>query len=243
MARIEGTFDVGGGRELYLRCIGSGAPTILLEAGDGDTGTNAWSPISGQLDDNARTCVYDRAGLGRSSPAQGCRQMDDILDDLDALLGAAKVAGPFVLVGTSGGGFLMAGFAARHPDQVAGMVFAEVPKALTTALYPDVVPLIACDAPDNVERRDYLAVEHAAWDNRKEIGDFPITVISNDYGDEAEPNTDEYTNVADQRGWLDLTSGPVRQVVVTSGHGVVYAESSLVLQEILDVLAAARSDS
>ena len=135
----------------------------------------------------------------------------------------------------------MAGWAARRPEMVAGMVFVEVPKALTAELYPEVLPTIKCDAPGNVERRDYLAVEHAAWDGRKELGDFPVTLISNDYGDSAEPNTDEATNVADQRGWLDLSSGVVLQVVVTSGHDVASNEPDLVVNEILGVLEKARA--
>lgn len=31
---LSGTFDVGGGRELYVGCAGTGRPTVLLEAGD-----------------------------------------------------------------------------------------------------------------------------------------------------------------------------------------------------------------
>jgi pimeloyl-ACP methyl ester carboxylesterase len=33
--------------------------------------------------------------------------------------------GPYVLVGTSGGGLVMAGFAYAHPNEVKGMVFVE----------------------------------------------------------------------------------------------------------------------
>jgi pimeloyl-ACP methyl ester carboxylesterase len=32
-----------------------------------------------------------------------------------------------VLFGTSGGGYISAGYAYKHPDEVAGMVFVEVP--------------------------------------------------------------------------------------------------------------------
>lgn len=241
VARIAGNFDIGDGRTLYLECIGSGSPTILLEAGDGSTGASNWGRVLPGLVNETRSCTYDRAGLGRSSAATGCRQLDDILDDLDALLAAADVDGPYVLVGASGGGFLIGGFAARHPDDVAGMVFADAPKALTAALYPEVLPEIACDAPNNVERRDYLAVEHAVWDSRSELGDFPVSVLSNDYGDSVEPGTDEATNVADQRGWFDLTSGVTKQVVVTSGHDIPGDQPSLVTKEILAVLSAARS--
>ena len=238
IARIESTFTIGDGQKLYLRCIGSGTPTILLEAGDGDSGTNGWRLVDGKLSAHTRTCVYDRAGLGRSSAATGCRQLVDILDDLDALLAAAAIQGPYLLVGASGGGFLVAGFAMRHPEVVEGMVFVETPKALTAELYPEVLPEIACDGPGNVERRDYLAVEHAAWDNRKEIGDFPLTVLSNDWGGGA--TRDDVTNVASQRGWFDLTSGLTRQVVVTSGHDIASDDPQLVIDEVLTVLALAR---
>jgi len=238
-ADISGSFDIGGGRSLYLQCEGSGSPTILLEAGD-QSDIRQWRLVLPILTAEARVCTYERAGIGRSSPATGCRGMDDLLGDLEALLDAAEIRPPYVLVGTSGGGFIMVGYAMRHPDQVAGMVLVETPKALTAELYPEIVPQIECDAPGNIERRDHLAVEHAAWDNRREIGDFPMTVISNDYGDEAEPNTDEFTNVADQHDWLVLTSAEGRQVVVTSGHGVPENEPRLVADEILAVLEAAR---
>ena len=224
-----------------MKCEGSGAPTILMEAGD-EADNGEWRLVVPPLVSEARVCRYDRAGIGRSSPAAGCREMDGLVRDLEALLGAARVEGPYVLVGASGGGFIMAAYAMRHPDQVAGIVLVETPKALTAALYPEVLPDIACTAPHNVEHRDYLAVEHAAWDNRHQIGDFPMTVISNDYGDSVPTDTDEYTNVPDQHGWLLLTSAKGRQVVVTTGHNVAEREPRLVADEILAVVLAARGD-
>jgi hypothetical protein len=240
VARLAGSFDIGGGRELYLECLGSGSPTILLEAGDEDSGAGAWQSVLPKVLNSTRTCLYDRAGVGRSSPAEGCRQLGDILDDLDALLAAASIKGPFILVGASGGGFLIAGFAARHPEQVSGMVFVETPKALTAKLYPEILPEIACDAPNNIERRDYLKVEHAAWDHRTKLGNFPLVVMSNDYGDTVPANTDEATNVEDQRGWYDLTSGKTSQVVVTSGHNIAFDDPERVADQILGVLGATR---
>ncbi len=224
-----------------MECLGSGAPTILLEAGDTDTGADHWGRVYPGLTDATRTCFYDRAGLGRSAPATGCRELQDINDDLDALLAAAKIEGPYILVGASGGGFLQAGFAARHPDLVAGMVFVETPKALTAALYPEVLPEIACDAPGNTEHRDYVKVEHAAWDHRKKLGDFPVIVMSNDYGPSGE--RDDATNVEDQRGWFELSPDNATQVVVTSGHGIAQNEPRLVVDQILKVLEVARGAS
>jgi pimeloyl-ACP methyl ester carboxylesterase len=234
-------FEIGGGRKLFLDCVGSGTPTILLEAGDENTGPNQWKLVIPRLSEASRTCTYDRAGLGQSDPATGCRELKDLVNDLDAVLAAAKLSGPYLLVGTSGGGYIVAGFAARHPDQVAGIVFVETSKALSRKPTAEFLPEIMCDAPTNVEHRDYYAVEHAAWDHRAKLGDFPLTVMTNDYGSSAEPNTDEVTNVADQRGWFVLSPAHARQVLVTSGHDIPYNDPELVIKEILTVLAAARA--
>jgi len=236
VAGVSEVVDIGAGRTLYLECVGEGSPTIVLEAGD-ESGVSDWRLVMPGLASHTRTCAYDRAGLGRSADATGCRGLDDIVGDLEALVGAAQLAGPYVLVGASGGGFLTVGFAARHPADVAGLVLVETPKAITT-MPPGLAEEIACDAPNNVEHRDYYAVEHAVWDNRAQIGDFPLTVISNDYGDIAP--ADEQTNVADQQGWFVL-SPTSKQVVVTSGHDVPVNEPELVVREILAVLNATPS--
>ncbi len=237
--QVAESFDIGGGQQLYLECEGEGSPTILLEAGD-ESGIEDWRSVMPGLVTETRTCAYDRAGTGRSDAATGCRQLEDLLGDLQALLDVAGIDGPYVLVGASGGGYLMAGLAARHPADVAGLVLAETPQAINLAeVPPEVISEIACDSPSNVEHRDYAAVEHAVWDDRHEIGDFPMVVISNDYGpDAADPG--ERTNAQDQQGWLVLSPGS-RQVVVTSGHDVPINEPDLVVDEILGVLEDARS--
>jgi hypothetical protein len=229
--------DIGHGRSLYLRCSGDGSPTVILEGGDEDT-SDSYRFAEAELAAVTRTCVYDRANLGRSGPADGPRGLTDLVGDLEALLTTADVGGPYVLVGTSGGGYISAGFAVAHPDDVAGMVFVEVPSPFVDPPQ-EIVELTTWDHPLNVERRDYLQVEKDAWAARKEIGDIPVTVISNDYGPDAElPG--ERTNVVDQQGWLML-SPRAEQVVVTTGHAVEEADPQLVIDTILDVVSAART--
>jgi pimeloyl-ACP methyl ester carboxylesterase len=70
-----------------------------------------------------RVVLLDLRGHGRSErPRQGYA-LDDFVDDLDALLDPA--AGPFHLFGNSFGGTVAFGYAARHPDLVAGIVAVE----------------------------------------------------------------------------------------------------------------------
>ncbi|WP_328348827.1 alpha/beta fold hydrolase [Micromonospora sp. NBC_00421] len=71
------------------------------------------------------TVLYDLRGHGRSErPATGYA-LDDFVDDLAALLTALDVTGPLLLLGNSFGGTIAFGYAARHPDRVAGIVTVE----------------------------------------------------------------------------------------------------------------------
>ena len=116
-------------------------------------------------------------------------------------------------------------------------MFVEVPAPWVDAP-PEVVAETAWDHPQNVERRDYLQVERDAWAARREIGDIPVTIISNDYGPDAEFAA-ERTNVDDQRGWLVL-SPRAGQIVVETGHAVEEREPQLVIDAILEVVAGSR---
>ena len=55
------------------------------------------------------------------------RTADDVVDDLQALLAAAGEDGPFVLAGSSFGGFIVTYYAAREPDDVSAVVLLDVP--------------------------------------------------------------------------------------------------------------------
>ena len=227
---------VGGGRNVYVQCAGSGSPTIILESGD-ETDHTQWGLVEPSLAERTRTCSYDRLGIGASDKPAGCRQLKDLNGDLEALLRATGEDGPYVLVGTSGGGFLLAGFAYAHPQDVKGMAFVETPHAIIAKeAPPELLQELKCDSPMNEERRDYVAVENEVWANRERIGDIPLVVISNDYRDDYE-NEEQRTNVEDQKGWFKL-SPQARQVVVTSGHDVPENEPDLVIKEILQVLEA-----
>ncbi len=175
---IEGLVGVGG-RSLYVRCTGSGSPTIMLEGGDEDT-SSSYSYAEADLAAVTRTCVYDRANLGSSDADPGPRGLAELVADFEGVLKAANIPGPYVLVGTSGGGYISAGYAVEHRRQVAGIVFVEVPAPFRNPPAP-IVADTRWDSPVNIENRDYLQVEKDAWAARTRIGDIPVTVMSNEY--------------------------------------------------------------
>jgi pimeloyl-ACP methyl ester carboxylesterase len=113
-----------GSHRLHLLDSGHGSPTILLEAGLMST-VLSWSELQRDLAGSFRVVSYDRAGLGWSDLGPMPRTADRIVDELHALLARAAIAPPYVLVGHSFGGLTMPLFAARFPDEVAGMVLVD----------------------------------------------------------------------------------------------------------------------
>ena len=219
---------------------------MILEAGDLDN-TGSYAFAERDLAAVTRTCVYDRANLGSSDPAPGPRQLSDLVADLEGWIDASGETGPFVLVGTSGGGYISAGYAVEHPDQIAGMVFVDVGAPFLDPP-PAIIDETRPDNPENTENRDYLQVEKDAWAARRLIGDIPVTVISNRYSEEEiaaaefpSERSGMETNVEQQQGWFVL-SPRAEQLVVTTGHAVEEVDPQLVIDAILDVVSAARAD-
>ena len=115
--------DVGGYR-LHIHCTGSGSPTVVLQPGGGDM-SSAMGWIAPAVAEHTRVCVYDRAGRGWSDPSGTTQDGEQIATDLHTLLHRAHVPGPYVLAGHSFGGLYVRIFAARYPNEVAGMVLID----------------------------------------------------------------------------------------------------------------------
>jgi pimeloyl-ACP methyl ester carboxylesterase len=91
------------GHQLYLRCEGKrSAFTVVLIAGGGGS-TETWDKVQSPISKFAEVCSYDRLGLGNSDHLDSDSQqsVSQIVADLDALLKAAKIQPPYLLVGHS----------------------------------------------------------------------------------------------------------------------------------------------
>lgn len=137
-----GLVDIGSGRELFMECQGSGAPTVVLVAGLGERADN-WSTtakpdesaVFPEVAASSRVCAYDRPGTATASPSGWDMTAstavpqpitaDDAAVDLHALLEASGEPGPFVLVGHSFGGDIVRLYAGAHPSDVAGVVLVD----------------------------------------------------------------------------------------------------------------------
>ena len=112
------------GRAMHLYCVGTGSPTLVLEAGGGDH-VLYWQTVQPELAKTTQVCSYDRAGLGWSEPQAGSRDAEAIVRQLHALLDEARVARPIVIAGASVGGYYVREYVREYPTEVAGVAFLD----------------------------------------------------------------------------------------------------------------------
>jgi pimeloyl-ACP methyl ester carboxylesterase len=117
--------DVGG-RDLHLidHDLSANRLAVVFESGISATCLN-WTEVRAQVEGFACACTYDRAWLGWSDPAPSPRTTSNIIHDLHALIEAAQIPRPLLLVGHSFGGMLVRAYAARYPADVAGLILVD----------------------------------------------------------------------------------------------------------------------
>ena len=154
---IDDAFTVAaGGRQLRLVCWGTGSPTVLLETGGANIEEWTGSGIVDELACRTRVCTYDRAGTGSSDPAPNKRRdADDVVTEAHALLEAAHVNGPLVLLGRSFGGMIVTHYADVMPQDVIGVVVLDTP-APSAEFTEKSEPGLVWDAPGNTAHLDVV---------------------------------------------------------------------------------------
>jgi len=115
--------DVGGYR-LHINCTGTGSPTVVIDAGQGDWSTS-WGSVQQEVAKTTRVCAYDRAGLGWSESGPLPRDATHFARELHTLLQKANVPGPYVMVGHSLGGAAVRVFVGEYASEVSGVVLID----------------------------------------------------------------------------------------------------------------------
>jgi pimeloyl-ACP methyl ester carboxylesterase len=112
------------GHKMHILCTGQGGPTVVLDSGLGDSFVS-WRKVQPQIAEFTRVCSYDRAGLGYSEPRDEPRTSRVMASQLHALLQAANIEPPYVLVGHSMAGYDVRLYANAYPSEVVGMVLVD----------------------------------------------------------------------------------------------------------------------
>jgi pimeloyl-ACP methyl ester carboxylesterase len=112
------------GHDLYLNCVGSGSPAVILFNGHMER-TPSWAWIQPDVARETRVCAFDRAGQGWSGEGGGSQDAHELSDDVHALLAAARVPRPYVVAGHSVGGPYALAYAMDFPADVAGVALID----------------------------------------------------------------------------------------------------------------------
>lgn len=118
-----------GGRRVHVRVMGEqrAGPAVVLESGLAASSLS-WHYVQPAVAEFARVTAYDRPGFGWSQP----RRRDEppissaqLATEVRALLGAAGVPGPYIVVAHSFGAYIARCFAEKYPGEVAGIVMVD----------------------------------------------------------------------------------------------------------------------
>ena len=220
---------------------------MVLEAGGKGNSAN-WSPVQSGIAELTRVCAYDRAGEGNSSSVPAHKTVEAMVRDLHALLDAAGIEGPYVIVGHSFGGRVVRPFANLYPNDVVGMVLVDPGhEDFQTRAEATLAP---------EEWLQYLEATGGAALRVQEMqgavgleppGDFPLVVLSaSGYIDH-----DGLANDVDERlhqvlvglhkELVALSPNGTHIVAEGSGHGIQYDRPDLVLAAVRQVVEDVRA--
>ncbi len=243
-----------GGRGLYRAEVGTGEPTVLFEAGLGDSAAT-WAGVIPSVAAFARVVSYDRpnTNAGASDPAPIPRTADDVVVDLNALLGKEAGSGPYVLVGHSVGGLFARLYASRYPDQVAGLVLVDASHEEQDQRRQAMVPaeLFAAEqqaVSSNSEGIDIAAsfAQMSAARTATPLEPMPLIVLS---AGVAEPSyfppgwpmdAEAKLHAELQADLAGLVPGGRLVVAEQSGHYIQQTQPDLIVTAIRDVVQAVR---
>jgi len=196
-----------GGHRLWLACQGSGAPTVVMDAGV-NSGSQIWSFVWSAVAASTRVCVYDRAGLGHSDPIPRPRTSREVVDDLHDLLENAAIPGPYVLVAHSFGGLNVRLYASQYPNDVEGLVLVDVVHedrfaATAKILTPQQEAAFEQGRQANPEGLDYYESSRLVREIGTRLPNIPVIVIARG---RPESWPSGYPVAALERSWRELAT-------------------------------------
>lgn len=259
-AQTRQLVDAGGYRLQALRA-GSGGPTVVFEAGLGDS-LETWDPIWPVIAKQTTIVAYSRAGFGRSDPGPADRSARREVMELHTLLTRLQPPTPYVLVGRSYGGLLVRLYTSLYPKEVAGLVIVEGTHeqqvkrwGMIDSSYPaafraffDSVLQTKPPGAETGEIRETVRIQASgAVEGLTPLPDIPIAVLTSMKSD----STSKFVNVS-PRGheawremhdeWFRRSRNGVHFETTHSGHDMQHDEPQLVIDAIRFVLARVRHE-
>jgi pimeloyl-ACP methyl ester carboxylesterase len=165
---FDGKVDIGG-RSLALTCYGTGEPVALFEEGLLEYVDKTWNSFTPAQMKVTRLCSYFRANAfandfatsnTKSDPVATRRTALDQVEDARAMMKAAGLKPPYILVSNGYGAMINVLYAAKYPREVAGLILIEPDGP---GLYQNLARL----APAKTEGESlWVTAYRAFWENR-----------------------------------------------------------------------------
>ncbi len=117
-------------QKIWFQCSGSGSPAVVFDAAAGYDSTE-WAAVQPEVAKTTRACAYDRLGEGKSDAVRPgiLETTDSDAKTLRAVLAAAHIEPPYVLVAHSWAGAIAERFAYDYRDTVSGIVLVDSQQA------------------------------------------------------------------------------------------------------------------
>lgn len=239
---------------MYLYCMGTGTPTVIMEAGLNDV-SDTWSLVQPGVAKVTRTCVYDRAGLGLSDPGPEPRDSFLVINELHTLLINADINGPYVLVGHSLGGMYMRLFIDQYPDDVVGLVLVDSAHIDDSHRSASVLPPLGSNESEDLTfLREWLANPPVFAEIPKSLfepgslGNMPLVVLSVPKQQRSGDLPVELSDALDkiwvdlQNEWALISTHSSHIFVYESSHFIQKDQPEIVIDAILQVVEESNSE-
>lgn len=239
---------------------GTGSPTIVFEAGLGDTWED-WAPVWRQVAERSSVVLYSRSGLGRSEPGPGDNSARTEMAELHRLLDSLRVPRPVILVARSYGGVLSRLYVSLYPHDVAGLVLVDGTHeqqvrrwGLIDSTYPgafrayfDSVLTTMKPGAEANETRETVRIQAAGTvEGLTPLPDIPLAVLTSmrpspkpTYVNQTERGHEVWRDLHDE--WFRRSRYAEHIVTIKSGHAIQDDEPQLVIDAIAFVLDRVRS--
>jgi pimeloyl-ACP methyl ester carboxylesterase/streptogramin lyase len=231
-----------GGYKMYIRCTGTGSPTVIFDDGWGGD-SREWSWIQPQIASQTRVCSYDRTGWGLSDqrPNDPHPTGQEIVHDLHTLLAKANVPGPYIMVGHSGGGLHARQFTMTYRSVVVGLVLVESVNENQWGPNPPadngIIQLAATV-------QEMHGLTHGVI--KGSLGALPLIALTQN-ADMQDCSNDCFAPAAQWDPFQDelasASTNSVHVMAMQSGHNMPLERPGLVVEAVREVLAAARASS
>src|SRR6185436_73031 len=186
----------GGGRTWHVLDNGVADPAVTLLCVHGNpTWSYLWRNVLARAGAGVRVVAVDQLEMGYSERTGVARRLQQRVDDLCALTDELDLSGRIVTVAHDWGGPISLGWAARHRDQLDGVVLtntavhqppgSRAPTLIRLARLPCVLPLVCVKTPAFIQAalelsrprlpkpvRDAFHAPYRSADRRRGIGAF-----------------------------------------------------------------------